>query len=45
MVFFKGIRKTRHYIENHEDKFPWGDVVEVIFTSSKNEEEGRQNRN
>ena len=36
MVFFKGIRKTRHYIENHEDKFPWGDVVEVIFTSSKN---------
>lgn len=36
MVYFREIRKTRHYIENHENKFPWSKVIEVIFAYSKN---------
>ena len=35
MVYFTGIRKTKHYEEEHEQDVPWSEVVEVIFRSSK----------
>lgn len=35
MVYFKKIRKTRHYVESHENAVPWFTVVEVIFKASK----------
>lgn len=35
-MLFSGIRKTGHYIQHHEENFPWSDVVSVIFQSSKN---------
>ena len=36
MVYFTGIKKTKHYEEEHEQDVPWGEVIEVIFKSSKN---------
>ena len=36
MVYFTSINKTEHYIENHEQEFPWSEVIEIIFKSSKN---------
>ena len=36
MVYFTEIRKTQHYIDNHEQDIPWSEVVEIIFMSSKN---------
>ena len=36
MVYFTDIRKTKHYAEEHEQNFPWSEVIEVIFKSSKN---------
>lgn len=36
MVYFTGIKKTKHYTEEHEQNVPWSEVIEVIFKSSKN---------
>ena len=36
MVYFTEIKKTKHYVEEHEQNVPWSEVVEVIFQSSKN---------
>jgi len=36
MVYFTDIKKTKHYIEEHEQQVPWSEVIEVIFKSSKN---------
>lgn len=33
MVFFKEIRPTEHYIENHQEDVPWHKVVEIILTT------------
>ncbi len=30
-MYFKAIRKTEHYKENHEKKFPWSRVIEIIL--------------
>lgn len=35
-MLFNGIKKTEHYIKNHEENFPWSDVIKIIFQSSKN---------
>ena len=32
-MYFKGIRKTEHYKENHEKDFPWSKVIEIILTT------------
>ena len=32
MVYFRSVRKTRHYEEEHEREVPWDRVVELIFT-------------
>lgn len=36
MVYFEGIKKTKHYEEEHEQDIPWSEVIEIIFKSSKN---------
>ncbi len=35
MVYFTDIKKTRHYIEEHEKDVPWFEVIKIIFASSK----------
>ena len=32
-MYFKDIRKTFHYIINHEKNFPWSKVIEIIMTT------------
>jgi len=36
MVYFEAIKKTKHYINEHEDDVPWSEVINVITKSSKN---------
>ena len=36
MVYFTSIKKTEHYIKEHEHDIPWNEVIEIIFKSSKN---------
>jgi len=36
MVYFEVIKKTKHYINEHEDDVPWSEVINVITKSSKN---------
>jgi len=36
MVYFKSIKKDKHYVENHEREVPWSEVVIIIFKSAKN---------
>ncbi len=35
MIYFIAIKKTKHYIEEHEQNVPWSEIIEVIFRSSK----------
>lgn len=32
-MYLKAIRKTEHYKENHENSFPWSEVIRIIMTS------------
>jgi len=36
-MYFKSIRKTKHYKEYHEKYFPWSKVIEILLTAKKNE--------
>ena len=40
MVYFTGIKKTKHYIEEHEQNVPWDKVVELIFTTKDPRKKG-----
>lgn len=35
MVYYKEIKKTQHYIENHEKQVSMFEVAKVIFSSQK----------
>ena len=35
MVHFRTIRKTWHYIKNHQRGAPWSEVTDKIFRSAK----------
>ncbi len=35
MVYFTGIRKTQHYIDQHEKQVSMLEVTKVIFSSQK----------
>jgi len=39
-MYFKGIRKTKHYKENHEKNVPWSKVIEVILTTKNQRKKG-----
>jgi len=32
-MYFRAIRKTEHYKENHEKDFPWSSVIEILLTT------------
>ena len=36
LVYFTAIKKTQHYVEEHEGEVPWSEVVAVIFQAAKN---------
>ncbi len=36
MVYFTGIKKTEHYIEDHEKQVPFFEVIKIINRNSKN---------
>ncbi len=40
MIYFRGIRKTLHYIIHHEKQFPWSEVVEIILKSKHMRKKG-----
>ena len=35
MVYFTGIKKTKHYISYHEKSFPWNEVVKEVIKAHK----------
>ena len=35
-MLFKSIKKSGHYIKEHEREIPWSEVVTVILKSAKN---------
>ena len=39
-MYFKSIRKTLHYIANHENSFPWSKVIEIIFSTKNMRKKG-----
>lgn len=40
MTYFRGIRKTLHYIIHHEKHFPWSKVIEIILKSKHMRKKG-----
>lgn len=41
-MYFKSIRKTQHYKENHEKNFPWSKVIEIILTTKTKRKKGNK---
>ena len=39
-LFFKEIKKTDHYVENHEESFSWSQVIEIILTTKQKRKKG-----
>lgn len=39
-MYFKEIRKTKHYKEHHEKSFPWSKVIESILTTKDKRKKG-----
>ena len=35
-LYFKAIKKSKYYVNEHEKDIPWSEVVAVIFRSAKN---------
>ena len=35
MIYFTDIKKTKHYVLNHEKNFSWFEVIRVILNSQK----------
>ena len=40
MVYFKDIKPTDHYLEEHEKDVPWDKVVETILTTKNPRKKG-----
>lgn len=40
MVYFKKIKRTRHYIDYHEQQFPWLDVSGIIYGTKNPKRKG-----
>jgi len=39
-MYFKSIRKTKHYKEHHEKDVPWSKVIEIILTTKNRRKKG-----
>ncbi len=35
-MYFTAIKKSKHYVEEHEQDVPWSEVVALILRSMKN---------
>lgn len=35
-MYFKAIKKSKHYVKEHEREIPWSEVISVILRSAKN---------
>lgn len=42
MVYFKEIRPTVHYAEEHSRDVPWEEVIEVILTTKNPRKKGNK---
>jgi len=40
LVYFKDIKKTEHYIAEHEREVPWHEVIEIILTTKNPRKKG-----
>ena len=40
MVYFTDIKPTDHYLNDHEQDFPWNEVVEIIFSTKNPRKKG-----
>tara|TARA_Y100000310_G_C20554616_1_gene749895 strand:- start:9 stop:221 length:213 start_codon:yes stop_codon:yes gene_type:complete len=40
MVYFRNIKPTQHYLEEHEKEVPWEKVVELIFSTKNPKKNG-----
>ena len=40
MVYFRDIRPTDHYLEEHVKDVPWDKVVEIIFSTKNPRKKG-----
>lgn len=41
-MFFREIKKTIHYQENHEKYVPWHKVIEIILTTKQKRKRGNK---
>lgn len=41
-MYFKSIKKTKHYKEFHEKNFPWSKVIEIILTTKNRRKKGNK---
>ena len=41
-MYFKSIRKTKHYKEHHEKTFPWSKVIEIILITKNKRKKGNK---
>ena len=39
-MWFKSIRKSKHYKDYHEKDFPWSRVIEIILTAKNKRKKG-----
>ena len=39
-MYFKSIKKTKHYKEHHEKDVPWSKVIEIILTTKNKRKKG-----
>ena len=42
MVYFREIRATEHYVEEHEHEVPWHDVIRIIVTTKNPRKKGNK---
>lgn len=40
MAYFREIRATEHYLEEHEREVPWHEVVQLILTTKNPKKKG-----
>jgi len=41
-MYFRSIRKTKHYKEYHEKHFPWSKVIEILLTAKNKRKKGNK---
>ena len=42
MVYFKDIKPTEHYLEEHANDVPWDKVIEILFSIKNPRKKGNK---